>query len=142
MGTIKSFSPRISLVLGLCIAGYAHSLAAQTAEAYNPPGTMVVETGVLQNVVGFKGNIIGAEVVAISPGAEDTQVIDIVIPVNPDAVDQVRVFDPDGKPLKHKRAMEIIFDHENGELGVVLTLPKKEKLGFKFKLIDIPDDQQ
>lgn len=62
--------------------------------------------------------------------------------VNPDDVDQVRALAPDGKPLKQKEAMETILDHENGEVGFALKLPKTQEMGFKFKLIDLPDDQQ
>jgi hypothetical protein len=114
---------------------------AQAQDASDPAGARVIETGILQNVPGFTGDVLGAEVIAITTVENDIQVIDIVIPVNPDDVDQVRVLTPDGKPLKQRRAMEILMDHENNEIGVVLRLSKTDKLGFKFRLIDLPQDQ-
>jgi len=60
--------------------------------------------------------------------------------VNPDEVDQVRVLTPDGRPLQQQKKVELIRDHENGEIGIILTLPKKDRLGFKFKLIDLPEE--
>ena len=114
---------------------------AQAENITEPAGARVLETGVLQIVPGFTGDALGAEVIAVTPGENDTQVIDIVIPVNPDDVDRIRVLTPDGKPLKPERAIEISMDHENKEVGVVLTLSRKDRLGFKFRLIDLPDDQ-
>jgi hypothetical protein len=140
---VKHFS--IQSIVGLP-ALFVCALAFEVVDAQaenNPDLTdaRVVETGVLQSVPGFTGDVLGAEVIAITPGENDTQVIDIVIPVDPDKVDRIRVMTADGKPLKQKEAVEFSRDHENGELGITLKLNKKQKLGFKFKLIDLPDDQ-
>ena len=114
---------------------------AQEQEGSVPEGAKVLETSVLRNDVGFTGDALGAEVIAVTPGENDTEVINIVIPVNPEDVDEVRVTRPDGTPFTKKRTMEISLDHENDEVGVVLRLNKKDRLGFRLKLIDLPDDQ-
>ncbi|TNF88199.1 MAG: hypothetical protein JSU67_11080 [Gammaproteobacteria bacterium] len=133
--TIRPFIVALICVLEVPI------VLAQEQKVTEPVGARVLETGVLQNTAGFTGAVLGAEVIAITPGADDSQVIDIVVPVNPDEVDRVRVVTPDGKPLKQKQALEISMDHENNEVGVTLRLPRKDRLGFKIRLIDLPDDQ-
>ena len=137
--SFRHFRKRAGLT-PIVLLAIAASVTVYAQETPLPAGARVVETGILQNLSGFTGDVLGAEVIAVTPEADGTQVIDIVIPVNPDEVDQVRVLTPDGRPLKQQKQVEFIRDHENGEVGIILKLPKKDRLGFKFKLIDLPDE--
>ena len=134
--------PSIALLLTLFLNTWTTAVAhAQSQDTSVPVGASVIETGILQNAVGFTDVVLGAEVIAITPAENNTLVIDVVIPVNPDDVDLIRVVTPDGNPLKQYQPMEISMDHENKEVSVILKIVKKDKLGFKFRLIDLPEDQ-
>lgn len=139
----KNFAERLVWVLPLAFVSvaYPHLVNAQAQDDSAREGARELETSVLQKVIGFTGDELGAEVIAVTPGEGDTEIVDIVIPVSPNDVDQVIVTRPDGTPFKKKRIMEISRDHENDEVGVVLRLNKKDRLGFRLKLIDLPDDQ-
>lgn len=141
--TTKILSRRLIWFLSIPVlwAAYPQDIRAQAQNDSAQEGARELETSVLQKVVGFTGDELGAEVIAVTPGEGDTEIIDVVIPVSPDDVDQVHVTRPDGTPFEKKRIMEISRDHENDEVGVVLRLNKKDRLGFRLKLIDVPDDQ-
>ena len=116
------------------------SLRAQEIIQY-PADAKVLETDVLQSIAGFKGELLDAEVIAVTESDDGKfNTINIIVPVDPSEVDRVQVTSPSNKPLRLKRATEISMDHENNELGIVLTLPSSNKLGFKLKLIDLPDE--
>ena len=139
----KNYSGRLISLLPILFfwAANPQIVHAQQQNDSAREGARELETSVLQRVAGFTDDKLGAEVIAVTPGEGDTEVVDIVIPVNPDDVDQVRVTKPDGTPFKKKRIVEISRDHENNEVGVVLRFNKKDRLGFRLKLIDLPDDQ-
>ena len=115
-------------------------LYAQESNEY-PADTKILETDVLQSIAGFKGGLLDAEVIAITESDDgESNTLNIVVPLDPSEVDRVQVFSPSNKPIKLKRAVEVIMDHENHEIGIILTLPKNNKLGFRLKLIDLPDE--
>jgi len=105
------------------------------------PGVEVYETGVLQNIFGYQGDVLGAEVTSVTATADNTsEVIEISVPVDPELVDRVKVVTPSGKPVKLDSPLEISRDPENDKVGITLRLSKKYDLGFKIRLIDLPDD--
>ena len=106
-----------------------------------PPEAPTLETAILQRIDGYKGDVLGAEIVSITPGENDAlHVIELSVPIDPEIVDQVTVIDPSGQLLDIGEPIEISPDQEKGGVGIILTLPKKKKIGFKIKLIDLPDD--
>jgi len=95
----------------------------------------------LKNVTGYEGDVLGAEVVSVSPGSTNaSEVIEIRVPVDPELADRITVITPAGKKVKLDKPMELSLDHENNQVGIILRLPKKNGLGFKIRLIDLPDE--
>lgn len=140
------FRKTARLICGLMLLGIASSGNSQDTNNASVPGLedtnlKVLETDILQNVAGFKGGLLDAEVIEIIDTDDgQSQEINIVVPVDPAEVDRVQVLSPSGQPIKLKRPPQISMDHENNEVGIIVTLPKNKKLGFKLKLIDVPDE--
>lgn len=101
----------------------------------------IFETGVLQNVTDFKGDVLGARIISISTDEDNlSEIIELIVPIDPELADRVFVVSPSGKPLEIEEPIEISRDMENKEVGITLKLSKISKLGFKIKLIDVPDE--
>ncbi|UCH40903.1 MAG: hypothetical protein JSU67_04225 [Gammaproteobacteria bacterium] len=136
------------LLIGCCLMlqGFISTCQAQNtilqeANEQPPPEAPTLETDIIQRIDGYKGDVLGAEVVSITPAENDAfEVIEISIPIDPEIVDQVTVVGPSGQLLELGQPIEISPDQEKDIVGITLTLSKKKKLGFQIKLIDLPDE--
>lgn len=129
------------MLQGLISGCQAQNAIIQDVNKLPPTEAPTLETDIIQRVDGYKGGVLGAEVVSITPAENDSlEVIELSIPVDPEVVDQVTVVGPQGQLLELDEPIEISPDQEKGSVNIILTLPKKKKLGFKIKLIDLPDD--
>ena len=136
------------LLIGYClifqgiISGcQAQNTIIQNVNELPPPGTPTLETGILQRVDGYKGDVLGAEVVSVIAGENGaSDVIELSIPIDPELADQVTVLGPSGQLLELDEPIEISPDQERSGVEIILKLPKKKKTGFRIKLIDLPDD--
>ena len=103
------------------------------------PSTSVIETGFLEARPGYTGNVLGAEVEKVTiDEAQQSQIIEINLPIDPDEVDRVQVISVSGKPIPQDKTAQIIRDYENDNVGIKLYLPKKKDWVFKLKLVDEP----
>jgi len=106
-----------------------------------PPGITTLDTGYLESTPGYTGSVLGTKIIGVSDlSAEELQIIEVSIPVDPDQVDEVQIISPSGSTLKQQRQAEILRDYENNNVGIKLYLPRQQKWGFKLKLIDKPED--
>ncbi len=136
------------LILGcsLLLQGFVVDCMAQSTSTTGNDDLMltegkIFETGVLQNVTDFKGDVLGARIISISTDEDNlSEIIELIVPIDPELADRVFVVSPSGKPLEIEEPIEISRDMENKEVGITLKLSKKSKLGFKIKLIDVPDE--
>lgn len=129
------------MLQGLISGCQAQNSIIQDVNKLPPTEAPTLETDIIQRVDGYKGGVLGAEVVSITPAENDSlEVIELSIPVDPEVVDQVTVVGPQGQLLELDEPIEISPNQEKGSVSIILTLPKKKKLGFKIKLIDLPDD--
>ena len=117
-----------------CATGY-ESTHKTGQQAVSPPQTRILESGYLEPTPGYRGNLLGAEVVDTEINA-DRQMIEINLPIDPDQVDQVRVVSPAGERLEQYREPEILRNYENNNVGVKIFLPQQKNLGFRLRLID------
>ena len=101
----------------------------------------MIETGLLQNLAGYKDAVLGAHVISITAGEDGvSEVIEICMPVGQEQADRILVVSGSGKPLKLLTPMQISHDHESKKVGMILALPGETKQGFKIRLIDLPDE--
>lgn len=131
----------ISIWLQGCASSYGSPSHNSPKAAPPPPDITTLDTGYLETTPGYTGSVLGAEIIGVSDStAEELQIIEVSIPVDPDQVDEVRIISPSGSTLKQERQAEILRDYENNNVGIKLYLPKQQKWGFKLKLIDTPED--
>ncbi len=131
----------ISIWLQGCASSYGSQSHNSPKAAPPPPDITTLDTGYLETTPGYTGSVLGAEIIGVSDStAEELQIIEVSIPVDPDQVDEVRIISPSGSTLKQERQAEILRDYENNNVGIKLYLPKQQKWGFKLKLIDTPED--
>ena len=129
------------MLQGLTSGCQTQNTIIQDLNKLPPPDAPTLETGILQRVDGYKGDLLGAEVVSIDPAENDAlEVIRLNVPIDPDVVDQISVVGPSGQLLELDEPIEIFPNQEKSSVGIILTLPKKKKPGFIIKLIDLPDD--
>ena len=129
------------MLQGLISGCQAQNTIIQDVNELPPEEAPTLETGILQRVEGYKGDLLGAEVISITLAENDAlEVIELSVPIDPEVVDQVTVVGPSGQLLELGEPIEISPNQEKSSVGIILTLPKKKKLGFKIKLIDLPDD--
>jgi hypothetical protein len=124
----------VGAVLQGCTADYQSSRKTGRQSA-PPPEITIIESGQLEAIPGFRGAVLGAEVIDAEVSG-DQQIIQINLPIDPDRVDQVRVVSPSGEKLKQSREAEILRDYENDNVGLKIFLPRQKTLGFRLKLID------
>jgi hypothetical protein len=140
------FNFRLVTGFGLLLMGmFAPCMAQETIKSEANEASLanvkVLETGLLKNVTGYQGDVLGAEVILVTTTDDGlSELIEISIPIDPDLADRVSVESFSGQRIKLKKPMEISRDHENNKVGIILKLPRKSKLGFKIKLIDVPDE--
>jgi hypothetical protein len=129
------------MLQGLISGCQAQNTIIQDVNKLPPPEAATLETAILQRVDGYKGDLLGAEVVSINPAENDAlEVIELSVPIDPEIVDQITVVGPSGQLLELGEPIEISPDQEKGGVEIILTLPKQKKMGFRIKLIDLPDD--
>jgi len=127
--------------LGFVADCMAQSTSATAIDELTSTEVNILETGVLLDVTGYKGDVLGAEVLSISTGEDNvSQIIELSVPIDPDLADRVYVVSPSGKRIELAEPVEISRDAENNKVGITLKLSKKTSLGFKIKLIDVPDE--
>ncbi len=130
------------MLQGLISGCQTQNTIIQDLNKLPPPEAPTLETGILQGVDGYKGDLLGAEVVSINQGENDAfEVIELSVPIDPEVVDQVTVVSPSGQLLEIDEPIEISPNWKKSSVGIILTLPKKKKPGFIIKLIDLPDDE-
>ena len=135
---VAGFSLLIMGMLAPCMAQEAIISEANEASLAN---VEVLETGLLKNVTGYQGDVLGAEVVSVTTTDDGlSEVIEISIPIDPELADRVSVESPSGQRIKLKKPIEISRDHENNNVGIILKLPGKSEMGFKIRLTDVPDE--
>jgi hypothetical protein len=133
----------LALLLCLSLAGCANSLEPQSTYT-PPPGAAPMEnksvnTGELKAEPGHKDDITGAEVVN-TESLGDLQTIEVIVPIEPSEVDDVRILGSDGDPVTMTREAEIVHNYETNYVGIKFQVPKSDNLGFRLQLIDHPDD--
>lgn len=129
------------MLQGLISGCQTQNTIIQDLNKLPPPDAPTLETAILQRVDGYKGDLLGAEVVSINPAENDAlEVIKLSVPIDPEVVDQVTVMGPSGQLLELDEPIEISPNRDGSSVGIILTLPKKKKPGFIIKLIDLPDD--
>ena len=142
---MMSYRNLLYLVLvGLFLQGCASSGLQSQTKHRPPPGAELneggsLDSGLLEPVVGHKGDKLGAEVVN-SEIIGELQSIEIKVPIEPDSVDQVQVLDASGEPLPMSREATIVHNYETNNVGISIQLPKSENTGFRLKLIDEPEE--
>jgi len=129
----------------LLMGMFAPSMAQETIEMETNetslPDVKVLETGLLKNVAGHQGDVLGAEVTSVTITDDGrSELIEVSIPVDPELADRVSVESLSGQPIKLKKPLEISRDYENNNVGIILKLPGKSKMGFKIRLTDVPDE--
>jgi hypothetical protein len=129
------------LLCGIGAQCIAQDSSLSANDELSTPGVKTLDTGVLQNVSGYRGDVLGAEVVSISAGEDDlTQIIELSVPIDPDLADRALVVSPSGKRIELEDPIKISRDDKNNKVGITLKLSKKNQLEFKIKLIDLPDE--
>ena len=137
---------RLVTGFGLLLMGmFAPCMAQETinpeANEASLANVKVLETGLLINVTGYQGDVLGAEVISVTTSGDGlSELIGISIPIDPELADRVSVVSSSGQSIKLKKPLEISRDYENNNVGIILKLPGKSKMGFKIKLIDVPDE--
>ena len=103
------------------------------------PSSSEIESGFLEARPGYTGNVLGAEVEKVTiDEAQQSQIIEINLPIDPDEVDRIQVLSVSGKPIPQDKTAQIVRDYENDNVGIKLYLPMKKDWVFKLKLIDEP----
>jgi hypothetical protein len=130
------------LVQGVIATSLAQDMAIGDSNKPLPTGAEMLETGLLKNTTGYRGDVLGAEVISVVKSEDGkTELIEVRIPLDleHDQVDQVYVFSSTGQRFIFDKPLEISMDHENNKVGVIMSLPKKTNIGFVIRLIDLPD---
>lgn len=131
--------PYPKLLIGCClmlqglISGcQAQNTIIQDVNELPPEGVPKLETVILQRVEGYKGDLLGAEVISITSAENDAlEVIELSVPIDPEVVDQVSVVGPSGQLLELGEPIEISPNQEKSSAGIILTLPKKRNWVLK-----------
>ena len=132
-----------ALLLCLWLAGCASSLEPKSTYV-PPPGAApmenkTVDTGEMGAEKGQRDDATGAEVVR-SESLGDLQSIEVIVPIEPNEVDDVRILGSDGDPVNLSREAQIVHDYETDNVGIKFDVPKSENLRFQLQLIDHPND--
>lgn len=126
---------------GLAVTCLAQERIDAQQNEFSLPYVKELETGILRNVTGYKGDVLGAEIISVTAAADNSsEIIEISVPVDPELADRVVVISPTGRPLKLDSPLELTLDQENSKVGIILRQPGKSKLEFRIKLIDLPDE--
>ena len=139
-------SKRIYLATALMASLWLAGCASSSQPGYDyapPPGAApteikVIDTSDLQGTAGYKGEKVGAEVVSTEVDG-DQQSYEIIVPMDPDQVDDVEVVTPGGDPVPLSREAQIIHNYETNNVGIRFEAPKNQKFDFRLKLIDHED---
>ncbi len=134
---------RSLIAICLLLAGCASQLQPKSAYL-PPPGAAVMEnnaldTSYLKPVAGHRGDQLGAEVVSAET-LGDELLIEILVPIDPDLVDQVQVTSEASGSVVLTREARIVQNYESNNVGITIRIPKSENMGFRLKLVDHPDN--
>lgn len=120
------------MLQGLISGCQAQNTIIQDVNELPPEGVPKLETVILQRVEGYKGDLLGAEVISITSAETDAlEVIELSVPIDPEVVDQVSVVGPSGQLLELGEPIEISPNQEKSSAGIILTLPKKRNWVLK-----------
>ncbi|NCF37813.1 MAG: hypothetical protein GWP56_15765 [Gammaproteobacteria bacterium] len=120
------------MLQGLISGCQAQNTIIQDVNELPPEGVPKLETVILQRVEGYKGDLLGAEVISITSAENDAlEVIELSVPIDPEVVDQVSVVGPSGQLLELGEPIEISPNQEKSSAGIILTLPKKRNWVLK-----------
>ena len=129
------------LLMGMFAPCIAQETIKSEANEASLANVKVLETGLLRSDTGYQGDVLGAEIISVTTTDDGlAELIEISIPIDPELADRISVISPSGQRIKLKNPMDISLDHENDKVGIILKLPGKSKMGFKIKLIDVPDE--
>lgn len=99
----------------------------------------VIETGSLSAESGDVGDLIGAEVKSVDTEGQQGSVVYVVVPVDPEKVDMVEIYDAAGEMIPQLSQPDLIMDYPDDRVGVKLHVKKKRGFEFRLRLIDLPD---
>lgn len=85
------------------------------------------------------GSRLGAEVKTVDIESSAGTKLHIVVPVDPDKVDMVEIYDKSGNEISQLSQPGILKDYEDIRVGLNLHLNKKSGFEFRVCLIDITD---
>lgn len=133
------------LVQGIVATSMAQTtVTSDTDELLLPEGTEVYETGVLKNISGYRGDVLGAEVISVVKSENGkSELIEVSIPLDSEQIDQVdriSVFSSSGQRIDFNEPLEITRDYDNNKIGINIPLSRKNKIGFVIRLIDLPEE--
>jgi hypothetical protein len=140
---IRSVVIACLLVQGVITTSQAQDTTIGDSDKPLPPGAEMLETGPLKNTIGYRGDVLGAEVISVETAAnEQSELIKVSIPLDleHDQFDQVSVFSSTGQRIIFDKPLEISMDYKNNKVGIIMSLPKKANIGFVIRLIDLPDE--
>lgn len=140
-----NFIPSCRSLIPICLllAGCASQLQPRS-DYLPPPNAAAMENGALDTsylkpVTGHKGDQLGAEVISAETTGDEL-LIEILVPIDPDLVDQVEVTSSSGDSVILTREARIVQDYESNNVGITIRIPKSENLGFRLRLVDHPDN--
>ncbi len=101
-----------------------------------------IETSWLSGEAGFKGQLLGAEIVSVSPSQDDDtkNTVEVTIPVpHGNTVEEVIVIEQANPSLKKpeiKYDVKVVKDYKGGRSGVVITLGKDVPFKLMFNYVE------
>ena len=140
-----NFNPLCRSLIPICLLLSGCASQLQPKSDYKPPAgaaameNSALDTSYLKPVTGHKGDQLGAEVVSAET-IGDELLIEILVPIDPDRVDQVHVTSETGNSVVLTREARILQNYESNNVGISIRIPKSENLGFRLKLVDHPDN--
>ncbi len=121
----------------------ASALLLQACASVPKPVTTTTErvTSTLRPEPGFTGSRMGAEVEEVFISDDERfQVIDLLLPLDPEVVDEIQVESASGQPVDLRKKPEINPEQDGQATGVRLFLSRDKKWEFRLRLIDNPDE--
>ena len=116
--------PKLLIACCLMLQGLISGCQAQN--------TIIQDVNELPPEEGYKGDLLGAEVISITSAENDAlEVIELSVPIDPEVVDQVSVVGPSGQLLELGEPIEISPNQEKSSAGIIPTLPKKRNWVLK-----------
>ena len=123
-------------------ADAANDAAAKNKKSSSQQKRPMIETSWLSGQSGFKGELLGAEILSVAPDAKDTtkDTIEVAIPVpQGQRVEEVIVIekaDPSLQKPEVKYDVKVVKDYEGGRSGIIVTLGKNVPFKLMFNYVE------